>query len=40
LGTATAPGAKVVASASTALLLLITGAFYYRRLEKTFADVL
>ena len=40
LGTATAPGAMVAASASTALLLLITGAFYYRRLEKTFADVL
>src|SRR5499427_5878609 len=33
LGTATAPGAMVVASAFTALLLLITGAFYYRRLE-------
>jgi lipopolysaccharide transport system permease protein len=40
LGTATAPGAMVAASALTALLLLITGAFYYRRLEKTFADVL
>jgi ABC-type polysaccharide/polyol phosphate export permease len=30
----------VAVSALTALLLLITGAFYYRRLEKTFADVL
>jgi lipopolysaccharide transport system permease protein len=40
LGTATAPGAMIVASAFTAVLLLITGAFYYRRLEKTFADVL
>jgi lipopolysaccharide transport system permease protein len=40
LGTATAPGAMIAASALTALLLLITGAFYYRRLEKTFADVL
>ena len=40
LGTATAPGAMIAASALTAVLLLITGAFYYRRLEKTFADVL
>jgi lipopolysaccharide transport system permease protein len=40
LGTATAPGAMIAASAFTAVLLLITGAFYYRRLEKTFADVL
>ena len=40
LGTETAPGAMIIASALTALLLLITGAFYYRRLEKTFADVL
>jgi lipopolysaccharide transport system permease protein len=40
LGTATAPGAMIIASTLTAVLLLITGAFYYRRLEKTFADVL
>jgi lipopolysaccharide transport system permease protein len=40
LGTATAPSAMIAASAFTAVLLLITGAFYYRRLEKTFADVL
>jgi ABC-type polysaccharide/polyol phosphate export permease len=26
-------------SAGAALLLLVTGAFYFRRMEKTFADV-
>ena len=40
LGTGTSPGAMITASTCTAVLLLTTGAFYYRRLEKTFADVL
>ena len=40
LGTGTTPGAMIAASAGTAILLLTTGAFYYRRLEKTFADVM
>jgi len=39
LDTDTAPGPIVLASALVALLLLISGAFYFRRMEKTFADV-
>jgi lipopolysaccharide transport system permease protein len=34
-----APGPMTYVSAATALVLLITGAFYFRRMEKTFADV-
>jgi lipopolysaccharide transport system permease protein len=39
LGTATRPGPIIAVSAVIALLLLISGAFYFRRMEKTFADV-
>lgn len=39
LGTETEPGPIIVASTFTALILLISGAYYFRRLEKTFADV-
>jgi lipopolysaccharide transport system permease protein len=39
LGTAT-PGPIVFASAFAAVLILIGGAFYFRRMERTFADVL
>ena len=39
LGTATAPGLMFVASSVAALLILVTGAFYFRYMEKTFADV-
>jgi lipopolysaccharide transport system permease protein len=39
LGTDTQPGPIVAASALVAILLLISGAFYFRRMEKTFADV-
>ena len=39
LGTNTAPGPIIVVSALAALALLVSGAFYFRRLEKTFADV-
>jgi lipopolysaccharide transport system permease protein len=39
LNTNTAPGPIVAISAMTALIILITGAFYFRRMEKTFADV-
>lgn len=39
LGTNTAPGLMVLASAVAALLILITGAFYFRYMERTFADV-
>jgi lipopolysaccharide transport system permease protein len=39
LGTETRPGAMTALSALAALLLLVGGAFYFRRMEKTFADV-
>ena len=39
LGTATPPGPIVAVSALAALLLVISGAFYFRRMEKTFADL-
>jgi len=39
LGTETAPGPIVLVSALVAVTLLISGAFYFRRMEKTFADV-
>jgi len=40
LGTDTAPGPIIIVSSSVALALLISGAFYFRRLEKAFADVI
>lgn len=39
LGTETAPGPIVVVSFLAALALLTSGAYYFRRMEKTFADV-
>jgi lipopolysaccharide transport system permease protein len=39
LNTNTAPGPVVAISSLTALVILVTGAFYFRRLERTFADV-
>jgi lipopolysaccharide transport system permease protein len=39
LGTDTAPGPVIAVSALMALLLLVGGAFYFRRMEKTFADI-
>ena len=39
LGTDTAPGAIIIVSSLVALALLVGGAFYFRRMEKTFADV-
>jgi len=39
LGTNTAPGLMIAASSLAALIILISGAFYFRHLEKTFADV-
>ena len=39
LGTNTAPGPIILVSFMVSLALLISGAFYFRRLEKTFADV-
>ena len=40
LGTHTAPGAMTMVSAAVALALLISGSFYFRRMEQSFADVL
>ena len=39
LGTATRPGAMLIVSSLAALVLLVTGAMYFRSTEKTFADV-
>src|SRR5215210_3583709 len=39
LGTDTAPGPILAVSSLVAVLILVTGAFYFRRMEKTFADV-
>lgn len=39
LGTDTGPGAMIFVSCLMALAILIAGAFYFRRMEKTFADV-
>jgi homopolymeric O-antigen transport system permease protein len=39
LGTNTAPRPLILVSASVTLLILITGAFFFRRVERTFADV-
>jgi lipopolysaccharide transport system permease protein len=40
LGADTAPGPIVIVSSLVALVLLVSGAFYFRRMEKTFADVI
>ncbi len=39
LGTETAPGPLIIVSSLVALLLLVGGAFYFRRMERSFADV-
>jgi lipopolysaccharide transport system permease protein len=39
LGTETTPGPIILVSALVAVGLLVSGAFYFRRMEKTFADV-
>jgi len=39
LGTETAPGPLILVSAVVAVGLLVSGAFYFRRMEKIFADV-
>jgi lipopolysaccharide transport system permease protein len=39
LGADTAPGPIIIVSAFASLAILIGGAFYFRRMEKTFADV-
>lgn len=39
LGVDTAPGPIILVSSLAAVVLLFSGAFYFRRMEKTFADV-
>ncbi len=39
LGTDTAPGVFTLISAGIAVLILVSGAFYFTHMEKTFADV-
>lgn len=39
LGARTEPGPMILVSAAVAVALLIGGAFYFRRMERTFADV-
>jgi lipopolysaccharide transport system permease protein len=40
LGSGTAPGAIILVSSLAALLLLFGGAFYFRRMEDSFADLI
>jgi lipopolysaccharide transport system permease protein len=40
LGTETTPGPMLIVSSVVALALFISGAFYFRRMEQSFADVL
>jgi len=40
LGSGTAPGPMMIVSAIVALTLFVSGAFYFRRMEQRFADVL
>src|SRR5712692_84461 len=39
LRTNSAPGPMIAVSSAAAVVILITGAFYFRRMEKTFADI-
>ena len=40
LGTNTAPGRLIAVSSIAAIIILVTGLFYFRRTEQTFADVI
>jgi lipopolysaccharide transport system permease protein len=39
LGTDTAPGPIILVSGTAAVVMLVGGAFYFRRMERTFADL-
>jgi lipopolysaccharide transport system permease protein len=39
LGTPTHPGSMLMVSATVAVALLVSGAYWFRRMERTFADV-
>jgi homopolymeric O-antigen transport system permease protein len=40
LGANTAPGPIILVSAAAAVALLVSGALYFRRMERSFADVI
>lgn len=40
LGSGEAPGATIALSVAVSLIILVGGLFYFRRMEKTFADVI
>jgi lipopolysaccharide transport system permease protein len=40
LGTDTAPGPMIIVSTVTALIILVSGAFYFRKMERVMADVI
>lgn len=40
LGTTTAPGAMILVSGIVAAVILVSGSFYFRRLERVFADLI
>ena len=40
LGSGSAPGPVLAVSALTAVVLLVTGAFFFRRIERSFADLI
>jgi lipopolysaccharide transport system permease protein len=39
LGTNTAPGPIIIVSSAAALVVLVSGLYYFRRMERTFADI-
>lgn len=39
LGSSTGPGSVLAISSASALVVLVTGAYYFRRMERTFADL-
>jgi lipopolysaccharide transport system permease protein len=39
LGARTAPGSMLVASTAAAIVILVSGAYYFRSVERTFADL-
>ena len=39
LGTKTAPGPMILVSSLAAIAILVGGAFYFRRMERSFADI-
>ena len=38
IGTRPAPGPMLIASTAVALLILVSGLFYFRNMERSFAD--